>query len=241
MSESVTVEQRGAVAWIALSAPRSNALTSKFATELAAAIRGAGADPGCAVIALTTAARNFCTGADISVLEDVARDSLEEENYAALGCIYELFCQMQASPVPIVAGVNGKVLGAGINLALACDLRIAADDLEVRGFGVAGVHPGGGHLRMLDRQLSPGWPAAVALFNQPIDGSSAVPSGFALRCVPRAGLDTAVADAANAVGADPALVRKVTASHRESQRSQLTPEGAVLLERASQLWSLRRR
>jgi enoyl-CoA hydratase len=111
----------------------------------------------------------------------------------------------------------------------------------VRGFGMAGMHPGGGHLRMLDRQLASGWAAAVALFGQPIDAASAVASGFALRCVERPQLDAAVAEVAAAVGDDPALVRKVTASYRASRQTGLTPEAAVLLERSSQLWSLRRR
>jgi len=241
VSDLVTSERRHHIAWLGLAAPRSNALTAEFSAELTDAIRKAGADETYAVIAITSRARNFCTGADTTVLGAVAQDPLAEEHYASLGTIYELFCVMQASPIPIVAGVAGKVLGAGINLALACDLRIAATDLDVQGFGVAGVHPGGGHLRMLDRQLAPGWPAAVALFGQRIDAACAVASGFALRCVERPTLDAAVAEVAAAVGDDPALVRKVTASHRASQRTGLTPEAAVLLERSSQLWSLRRR
>jgi len=241
VSDMVTVERRNHVAWVRLNAPRSNALTESFSAELATVLREVGGDGGYAVIALTSAARNFCTGADTTVLDAVARDPLAEENFSSLGTIYELFCVMQASPIPIVAGVGGKVLGAGINLALACDLRVAATDLDVRGFGVAGVHPGGGHLRMLDRSLAPGWPAAVALFGQGIDASTAVASGFALRCVDPPGLDDAVSALAASVGDDPALIRKVTASFRASEKAAVTPEAAVALERANQIWSLRRR
>lgn len=241
MSDLISTQRRGSFAWIQLTAPRSNALTPEFGVALADAVREAGGDRSYAAIAITTTARNFCTGADISVLDAVGNDPLEEENFAGLGRIYELFCVMQRSPIPIVAGVGGKVLGAGINLALACDLRIAADDLDVRGFGVAGVHPGGGHLRMLDRNLAPGWGAAVALFGQRIDASTAATSGFAIRTVPRTELVEAVLGVAAAAGDDPALARKVTESLRASQRTDLTPEAGVLLERASQLWSLRRK
>jgi enoyl-CoA hydratase len=241
MSEFVTVERRENVAWLGLAAPRSNALTPSFSAELAEAIRAASADDSCAVIAILSRSTNFCTGADTGLLDDVAHDALADHSYTALGTIYELFCVMQDSPIPIVAGVGGKVLGAGINLALACDLRVAAADLDVRGFGVAGVHPGGGHLRMLDRQLAPSWPAAVALFGQQINAGNAVTSGFALQCVERAKLEDAMANIAAAVGTDPALVRKVTATYRATQQAPLSAQGAVLLERSSQLWSLRRR
>ncbi|MGC9537446.1 enoyl-CoA hydratase/isomerase family protein [Streptomyces sp. UG1] len=241
MDALISVERRDAVCWVRLRAPRSNALTRAFARELADAVREAGRDESCACIAITSAHRNFCTGADTSLLAEVGHDPLEEDSYAALGEIYDLFCTLQRSPLPTVAGVGGKVLGAGINLALACDVRIAADDLDVRGFAVAGVHPGGGHLRMLDRELAPGWAAAVGLFGQTIDASTAVASGFALSAVPREELDGAVAEIAAAAGSDAALVRKVTASHRAVRGADLTPEAAVLLERPSQLWSLRRR
>ena len=241
MEAAVTLEARENVAWIWIDAPRSNALTARFATDVADAVARAGADERFSAIALMTHARNFCTGADTDELAAAAQDPLADEHYDALGTIYELFVKMQSSPLPIIAGVNGKVLGAGINLALACDVRIASTDLDVRGFAVAGVHPGGGHLRMLERNLAPGWPEAVALFGQSIDASSAVASGFALRCVePDALADTVGAIAAGA-GGDGALTRKVTANYRGSQRLGIAPDAAVSLERASQVWSLRRR
>jgi enoyl-CoA hydratase len=143
--------------------------------------------------------------------------------------------------VPIVTGVGGRVYGAGINLALACDVRVVADDVDIRGFSVAQVHPGGGHLRMLQRAVGPEWAAAVALFGQALDGAAAVASGFAHRGVPRAELEGAVAALVAGVGEDAALIRKVTASFRATAQSSLTPDAAVFLERAAQLWSLRRR
>jgi enoyl-CoA hydratase len=212
-----------------------------MAGELTEAIQQAELDPAIACIALLSGGRNYCTGADLGLLQAAGRDPLADESYEGLGRIYELFCRMQAAAVPIVTGVGGRVYGAGINLALACDLRVVADDVDIRGFAVAQVHPGGGHLRMMQRAMGQEWAAAVAIFGQSLDAAGAVASGFAHRQVPRADLDGAVADLAVGAGQDAALVRKVTASFRATAQSSLTPEAAVSLERAAQVWSLRRR
>jgi len=241
MANDLTVERRGPVSWVRLRAPRSNALTPRFVSELTAALGEAEADPAVTCLALTSESRNFCTGADLDLLRSVGKDPLEESNYAALGSIYDMFCALQNASIPTIAGVGGFVVGAGINLALVCDLRIVADDVRVRGFAAAGVHPGGGHLSLLLRNLGPSTAAAVALFGQELDAAGAVASGFAFEQVARDDLDARVEELARGVGDDAALARKVTASYRQSRRSDLTPESAVLLERASQLWSLRRR
>jgi len=237
----LTTERRGSVAWVRLRAPRSNALTPRLVSELTTVLRDAQEDPAISCLALTSDSRNFCTGADLDLLRAVGEDPLEEANYAALGSIYELFCAIQNATVPTIAGIGGFVVGAGINLALVCDMRIVADDVKIRGFASAGVHPGGGHLSMLLRNLPPVTAAAVALFGQDLDAAGAVASGFAFRQVPREDLDASVEELARSVGDDAPLVRKVTASYRQSLRGDLSPESAVLLERASQLWSLRRR
>jgi enoyl-CoA hydratase len=237
----VTTERRGSVAWVRLHAPRSNALTPRLVSELAAALRDAEADPAVACLALTSEGRNFCTGADLDLLREVGDDPLEESNYAALGSIYELFCALQDAAVPTIAGIGGFVVGAGINLALVCDMRIVADDVRVRGFASAGVHPGGGHLSMLLRNLPPVTAAAVALFGQDLDAAGTVASGFAYRQVSRENLDASVEELARSVGDDAPLARRVAASYRQSLHGNLSPESAVLLERASQLWSLRRK
>ena len=237
----ITIERHAAVLRVRMDAPRSNALTPALATELTDAIRAAERDNSIACIALLSGGRNYCTGADLGLLAAVGRDPLSADHYDGLGQIYELFCRMQAAAVPIVTGVGGRVYGAGINLALACDVRVVADDVDIRGFSVAQVHPGGGHLRMLQRTLGLERAAAVALFGQALDGESAVAAGFAYRRVPRAGLEDAVAALGAGVGEDTALARRVTASFRATAQSSLTPEAAVLVERASQLWSLRRR
>jgi enoyl-CoA hydratase len=239
--EPVMTERRDCVAWIRLDAPHGNALTPELARAVAAAFDEAEADASVAAIALTSSARNFCTGAELSLLGRVAQDPLADDNFDDLGSIYELFCRIQDSALPTVAGVNGKILGAGINLALSCDVRVVGDDLLVRGFGATGVHPGGGHLRLLTRALGAQRAAEVALFGGTYDAKGAVEAGFALRAVPAGDLEAATVELAARAGTDPALSRRVTASLRASRGDVLTPRAAVTVERAAQIWSLGRR
>lgn len=238
---AVEVERHDAVLWIRLGAPHGNAFTRELVDDVSSAFDDAESDPSVGVIALTSAVNNFCTGAELSLLGRVARDPLADANFDDLGAIYELFCRMQDSKVPTVAGVGGKVLGAGINLALSCDLRIVADDVLIRGFGASGVHPGGGHLRMLSRALGPQRAAELSLFGAVYGAEEAVEIGFALRAVPRNELDRATVELADRVGGDPALTRRVTASLRASREDVIPPRSAVAIERAAQIWSLGRR
>lgn len=241
MSPLITVEKSGPVALAVMHAPKANALSIAFVSELREVLHDAEADPETGCLALISGNRSFCSGADLESIAEAKPDPLETSVYAKFGQIYDLFGALLGAKIPTVAGLSGHVVGAGINLALACDLRIAADDLLVRGFSVAQLHPGGGHLRMLTNQLRPDWAAALALFGQPLDAGAAVASGFALRAVSPDNLRKEVLEVATGAGADVELTRSVTASYRATRSSFLSPQAAIQLERAPQVWSMHRR
>jgi enoyl-CoA hydratase len=241
VSQLVTLEKSGSVALAVMRAPKANALSDALVGELRQVLQDVADDPSVGCLALLSGNRSFCSGADLEAIKAAGPDPLEPSAYAAFGRIYDLFALVMGSPVPTVAGLAGHVVGAGINLALACDVRIAADDLQVRGFAAAQVHPGGGHLRLLTSQLRPDWAAAMALLGQPMDAAAAVMSGFAWRSVPSGDLRAEVLAAAAGAGTDVELTRAVTASYRATRASVLTPQAALLLERAPQVWSMRRR
>lgn len=231
----------GTVALITADAPHRNALTPSLVADLARSITDAEADPSITSIVIGSRGASFCSGADLGLLRRVASDPLEEEAYESLGAIYSLFERMQACSLPTLAAVNGAVVGAGVNLALACDVRIVGDDLEVTGFPRAGVHPGGGHLSLLVQRLDRSSAAAIALFAQSLSADDAVKCGFALESVPAAQLNQRAVELASSVGSDKALVQATTRSFRASTSVALSAPAAVQLERAPQVWSLRRR
>lgn len=241
MTSSVVMTNDAHVAIARLSGVKGNALTTDLVHELDRALSEAERDNSISCFVLISDGSNFCTGADLQLLRAVSADPLADEAYDGLSDIYELFCHVQDSPLVTVAGIGGKVLGAGINLALCCDVRAVADDVAIRGFGVAAVHPGGGHLRMLDRNLGPQRSAALSLLGEAMDADGAVASGFALNSVPRASLEQEVLRLAHQAGDDPTLTRRIVASYRAGRTGEMTPRAAVMAERAAQLWSLRRR
>ena len=126
-----------------------------------------------------------------------------------------------------------------MNLALACDLRIVADDALFAGFGKAGVHPGGGHIELLqgiDQQLA----AWMTLFNQPVNTQDAVRCGLAWMSVPPDRLLSAAMHVARGATRDARLTRRVTTSFRSISDRDSRHDRAVHIERGSQVWSLRR-
>jgi enoyl-CoA hydratase len=241
MSDLITLERSGSVALAVLTAPKANALSQALVTELRDVLHTVETDDSIGCLALISGNRSFCSGADLDAIRAAGPDPLEQSAYAGFGRIYDLFGLLLAAPVPTIAGIGGHVVGAGINLALACDVRIVADDVQVRGFAAAQVHPGGGHLRMVTSQLRPDWAAALTLLGQPLDAAAAVASGFAWRSVPASELRSEVLAAAAGAGTDVSLTRSVTASYRATRSSFLSPQAAILLERAPQVWSMRRR
>jgi enoyl-CoA hydratase len=182
---------------------------------------------------------SFCSGADLAVVRAAMADPLAPEAYDGLGSIYDLFRRIVASPVPTVAAMQGPAVGAGVNLALACDVRILSEAATFVGFGRAGVHPGGGHLELLrgvDRQVA----AWLALCNQPLSAAEAMRVGLAMAVTGLDELDGEALRIARAAAVDPELARQITASFRAIDGTVARHDAAVRIERAPQVWSLRR-
>jgi enoyl-CoA hydratase len=142
--------------------------------------------------------------------------------------------------LPTVAAVNGPAVGAGVNLALGCDVRIAARSarFDTR-FLQLGLHPGGGHTWMMSRLLGPQGAAATVVFGDVLDGEAAERHGLAWRCVDDDKLgEEALAFAARAASAPPALGRRVKQTLRQVADVS-SPDEAVSVELEAQLWSMR--
>lgn len=211
---------------------RRNALTPAMNDEMVAAFDALEADPEVGAVVVTGAAPAFCAGADLSHLG-------ASPSGTGLRGIYEGFLRVARTPLPTIAAVNGAAVGAGMNLALCCDLRVAGRraKFDTR-FLQLGLHPGGGHTWMLRRIMGPQGAAAAVLFGEVIDGAEAERSGLVWRCVDDdALLDAAAALAAKAAAGPPALARRLKAT-LSTMAAVDTHEEAVDVELDAQLWSM---
>jgi enoyl-CoA hydratase len=236
----IRIDREGGIAVLTLAAAaRRNALTVAMASELAAACDELDADASVGAVVVAAEGPTFCAGGDRATLAAAGADPAGEEAWAGLATIYRAFTRVGELEAPTIAAVAGHAVGAGLNLALATDLRVVAEDVMLTsGFIPIGLHPGGGHTALLGRTGSRETASALALFGERIDGRRAVELGLAWRAVPAADvLPTALA-LARVPAADPELARRTARSLRTL--SGLPWPAALEAERAAQMWSMRR-
>src|ERR1700694_2522983 len=174
-SDRVVVQVDDRVALITVNDPdRRNAVTAEISSGLRAAVDAAEADPNVHAIVVTGAGKAFCAGADLTALGAATEDGLR--------LIYDGFLAVANCSLPTIAAVNGAAVGAGLNLALAADVRIAgpAAMFDPR-FQKLGIHPGGGATWMLQRAVGPQVARASLLFGMRFDAEAAVRYGLALK------------------------------------------------------------
>ena len=192
--EAIRYELQDGVATITLARPESlNALNATMRAELAAALKAAGRDDAVRAVLITGEGRGFCSGADLrgGTGERQFRRVLTDEYNPLITALREL-------PKPVVAAVNGVAAGAGMSLALACDLVYAADDARfILAFGRIGLVPDSGLTRILVRELGRHRAAALIYEGEPLGAAEAQAAGLVNTVVPADQL-AATADAAAA-------------------------------------------
>lgn len=193
---NLLVEDRGAVRRITLNRPdKLNALNHATLTELHAAFEAAGRDPAVRVVVLTGAGpKAFVAGADIAEMNGLS--PAQARDFSAHG--QALMTRIERLGKPVIAMVNGFALGGGLELAMACHLRIAADTAKVGQPEInLGLVPGFGGTQRLLRLA--GRPAALelCLLGAPIDAARAAQLGILSRVVPADALEAEVEAVAN--------------------------------------------
>ena len=219
------------VATLTLNNPdERNTLTAPMVAEILAAMDTIEGDPSIGAIVVTGTAPAFCAGANLGNLATASGQSL--------GTIYEGFLRIARSPLPTIAAVNGAAVGAGMNLALGCDVRIAARraKFDTR-FLQIGIHPGGGHTWMLRRITGPQNTFATVVFGEVLDGAEAERIGLAWKCVDDDQLlIEAQKMAARAASVPRPLLESVKKTIQDMADVVTHPE-AVERELVPQLWS----
>lgn len=211
-SDLVRFEVRDRVAIITVNDPdRRNAVTDAMSAQLRDAVRRAEEDPGVHAVVVTGAGKAFCAGADLSALGAAARDGLER--------IYAGFMAVGRCALPTIAAVHGAAVGAGMNLALAADIRIAGPHavFDPR-FQKLGIHPGGGATWMLQRAVGPQVARAALLFGMRFDAEAAVRHGLALTVA-----EDPLAAALELAAGPAAAPREVVLTTKASMRATAIP------------------
>jgi enoyl-CoA hydratase len=241
MATRIDLEIVAGTAWITLDGvERRNALDRDAAAALVDACERIDGDPEVGAVVVTGAGSAFCSGADTEVLDSL-RTARPDQVYDGLDVLYAGFRRFAELAVPSVALVNGPAVGAGLNLALAADLRLASETaVFVSGFAAIGIHPGGGHLQLLARAAGAGVAAAAGVFAQPVRAEQALATGLVWAVVPADELRERAAVLVRHLAADPALARALAADLRRTVHDVGAWDRAVEVERARQMWSLSR-
>src|SRR5436305_10046666 len=230
---TILVEKLAGYRRITLNRPeRLNALTTDMAAALDAALDEADADKNCRAILLTGAGRGFCAGQDLTEIVGASPADLERllEHY------HPLVLKIRALPIPVVCAVNGVAAGAGANLALACDIVLAARSATfVQAFTRIGLIPDCGGTWFLPRLIGNARARALAMLAEPLPAATAAEWGLIWRVVEDDRLmDEAQALAARlASQASTALAltkRALDASGSNTLDRQLDLEGELQLE-----------
>jgi 2-(1,2-epoxy-1,2-dihydrophenyl)acetyl-CoA isomerase len=229
--EQIAYESSGGIARITLNRPdRLNSFTRQMHGELREALGAVRNDPAARVLLLTGAGRGFCAGQDLSdraVAPGAAPVDLGasiEENYKPL------VLALRGLPLPVVCAVNGVAAGAGANLALACDLVIAARSASfIQAFCRIGLVPDTGGTYFLSRRVGAARALGLALLGDKLPAQQAADWGLIWQCVDDAELAPAVERLLAQLAQAPtrglaAIKRALQASEGQSLEAQLDLE-----------------
>jgi enoyl-CoA hydratase len=231
-SAPLLVEQRGQVRWLRLNRPdRRNALDSELISALDTQITLAEADPETAVVAVSGNGPSFCAGGDFRQflkLHEQGRNPVE-----FLTDVSACFSRIEASPVPWIAALHGHVVAGGLELALACDVVVAADSTLI-GDGHLNhrLTPAGGSSVRLTGAVGRGLARWLLLTGELLPACDFASTGWIQSIVPETDLDATAMRLAQLLASrhSPAQRELKTLLHRIQG---LTPEAALRAELAT--------
>lgn len=190
-SPLVRVERDGPVATLTLHDPeRRNAMSEAMGEAFAAEVAGLAAAQGLRAVVVTGAGEAFSAGGDLGMIEAKARLGATRPGLArreirdGMRGFYGLFLALRDLPCPTVAAVNGHAIGAGLCVALACDLRVASREAKLSlNFTRLGLHPGMGATWTLPRLVGSAAAAELLFTGRVISGEEAARLGMVNRAV----------------------------------------------------------
>lgn len=208
--DTVRLERDGAVALLTLDRPdRRNALNAELERDLKAALETVRDDDTVRSVVLTGAGKGFCAGADLSQFAGgIDPETVERHLVEVSGGLIALLTGL---PKPVIAAVNGTAAGAGCSLALACDLRVMAEDASLlQAFSNIALVPDAGASWFLVRQLGYARAYQLAVEGQPLPAARCLEWGLANKVVPADALLQAARSWATKLAARPTRALALT-------------------------------
>jgi 2-(1,2-epoxy-1,2-dihydrophenyl)acetyl-CoA isomerase len=204
---TILFELSAGIARLTLNRPeRLNSFNVQMHEEVRAALAVVKEEPSCRVLVLTGAGRGFCAGQDLSD-RAVAPGAAATDLGDSIERRYKpLVLALRNLPLPVIAAVNGVAAGAGANLALACDLVIAAHSASfIQSFAKLGLVPDSGGTWFLPRLVGRARAMGVALLGEKLAAEQAADWGLIWRCVADEDFSAAVDELAQRLAAAPTL------------------------------------
>jgi len=228
---TLKLRREDAVLVVAIDRPDAlNALNATVWDELDAVLEESAADASVNVLVLTGGGdKAFVAGSDVKEMAGMGREEAMARSWRGM----RLYDRMRNHPQPIVAAINGYALGGGMLLALACDVRIAADSAtlgypEIR----LALLPGTGGTVLLDRMVGPALARAICLTGEHFSAERAREMGLVWRVVPKAELMAeAMAVARRMAGYSPLALRELKGALNASQERDWTTARAAEVAR----------
>lgn len=210
-TETILVERDGGVVTVTLNRPeRKNAANGRMWQELLEVIRAVGHDPADRVLVVTGAGGAFCSGADIADPSGVSGKPADP-HLIRMQFMGEVMLALHDVPKPTIAKIRGIAAGAGMSLALGCDLTVASDGARFSEiFSRRGLSVDGGSSWLLPRLIGLHRAKELAYFAEILSASEAAALGLVNRVVPDGELDAFVDDWARRLAAGPPLALRMT-------------------------------
>jgi 2-(1,2-epoxy-1,2-dihydrophenyl)acetyl-CoA isomerase len=220
----IAVSVEGPVGTITLNRPdKLNAFTIAMVGELGDAVTRLASREAVRALVITGAGKAFCAGADVTLLKDLIERGDEATGRRLVDGLRVVAHAIRDAPQPVLASVNGVAAGGGANLALACDLRIAADGAQIgQVFTRIGLHPDWGGTYFLPRLVGPSRALELFAGAEMLGASDAARLGIFNRVVEARRLAGAAREWAMRIAAAPPLaIRRIKRAVYLSERATL--------------------
>jgi enoyl-CoA hydratase len=233
------LSRRGPVAVLTLESPPVNALGTRLVRALHRALDDVAADRDVSALHLRSGLPVFCAGADLAEMRaNLADRSQVDAQIAAVRAIQGLLARLESLPMGTIAEIGGAAMGGGLELALACDFRVAASEARLALPETSlGLVPGAGGTQRLTAQCGPAVARRLILGAEVLDGAAAAAMGVVQWAVPREELAAFASGVADRVGALPraavaaakACIAAVSDPGRDGYEEELAATRRLLL------------